>query len=319
MEEGENYFSIFALEIPRNEYELYSSEKIKLTYKLLAKKYHPDQNFGNEEEATGRFQKLQEAYETLKEEHLQREYYLKLMDEMQEEEGEPKSKRRRGRVVGEDEKSEEQKKKEKKVELRLAEIKRYKEATVEVRNGWGCYEAEHGRNRINLLEENTKLKQIPHSERKDFTLERQLRGWAEMSRSFLFPLTIEGRAGYENWLVSQMNSWIGLMTWENKDTYVVAKFLKNRSQFCVYAKSIFAMAKMCEPYTVLTYDKALLFKYEHCERKRDIQMIYYHATLTKTGFQHCPAYSLFRKLCLKFGKTTRFVQLIATMFSIQGR
>lgn len=39
--------------------------EIKASYKRLAKRYHPDQNIGNETEANARMQKINEAYKLI--------------------------------------------------------------------------------------------------------------------------------------------------------------------------------------------------------------------------------------------------------------
>ena len=47
---------------------------IKKSYRRLAKKYHPDHNKGNEDEATTKFQELSKAYEILSDESSRKEY-----------------------------------------------------------------------------------------------------------------------------------------------------------------------------------------------------------------------------------------------------
>ena len=54
-----DYYSI--LGIGRNA----SEEEVKKAYKALAKKWHPDKNAGNEEQAEKRFTEIANAYEVL--------------------------------------------------------------------------------------------------------------------------------------------------------------------------------------------------------------------------------------------------------------
>ena len=50
-----------------------SAEEIKVAYKKLAKKYHPDINKGNKEYEQ-KFQEISEAYNTLKDDNSRRMY-----------------------------------------------------------------------------------------------------------------------------------------------------------------------------------------------------------------------------------------------------
>ena len=58
-----------------------SPEIISKVYKLLAKKYHPDANPDNKEEAETKFKEISEAYEVLSDEEKRKNYDLELEDE----------------------------------------------------------------------------------------------------------------------------------------------------------------------------------------------------------------------------------------------
>jgi DnaJ-class molecular chaperone len=51
-----------------------SEDEIKKAYRNLAKKYHPDMNTGNEEEAGRKFKEISEAYETLNDADKRKKY-----------------------------------------------------------------------------------------------------------------------------------------------------------------------------------------------------------------------------------------------------
>ena len=51
--------------------------EIKKAYRSLSLKYHPDRN-NNSEEATAKFQKINEAYETLSDENKRMQYNMEL-------------------------------------------------------------------------------------------------------------------------------------------------------------------------------------------------------------------------------------------------
>ena len=46
-----------------------NSDEIKVAYKKQARKWHPDKNIDNAEEATKRFKEINEAYEILSDKH----------------------------------------------------------------------------------------------------------------------------------------------------------------------------------------------------------------------------------------------------------
>ena len=58
-----------------------SPEIISKVYKLLAKKYHPDANPDNKEEAEAKFKEISEAYEILSDEEKRKNYDLELESE----------------------------------------------------------------------------------------------------------------------------------------------------------------------------------------------------------------------------------------------
>jgi curved DNA-binding protein CbpA len=58
-----------------------SSEMISKVYKILAKKYHPDANPNNIQEAEEKFKEIAEAYETLSDEEKRKQYDLELETE----------------------------------------------------------------------------------------------------------------------------------------------------------------------------------------------------------------------------------------------
>ena len=58
-----------------------SDEVIARAYKVLAKKYHPDMNPENKEEAEEKFKEISEAYEILSDADKKREYDIKLVYE----------------------------------------------------------------------------------------------------------------------------------------------------------------------------------------------------------------------------------------------
>ncbi|KAH6930428.1 hypothetical protein HPB50_013493 [Hyalomma asiaticum] len=60
------------LDVPRNT----SSEEIRLAYRQLALKWHPDKNPGNKAKAQARFKNISEAYEVLSDESKRRHYDL---------------------------------------------------------------------------------------------------------------------------------------------------------------------------------------------------------------------------------------------------
>ena len=70
-----NYYDI--LEVS----EKASLEIIERAYKVLAKKYHPDLNPENPEVAAEKFKEITEAYETISNENLRKEYDAKLQQE----------------------------------------------------------------------------------------------------------------------------------------------------------------------------------------------------------------------------------------------
>ena len=51
-----------------------STEEVKKAYKKLARRWHPDKNPNNSEEATRRFKEVSEAYEVLGDEERRRNY-----------------------------------------------------------------------------------------------------------------------------------------------------------------------------------------------------------------------------------------------------
>lgn len=55
-----------------------SPETISKVYKFLAKKYHPDANLDNSQEAEEKFKQISEAYEVLSDEEKRKQYDLKL-------------------------------------------------------------------------------------------------------------------------------------------------------------------------------------------------------------------------------------------------
>lgn len=67
-----NYYEI--LEVSKSA----SPETIAKVYKFLAKKYHPDTNPDNSEEAEEKFKKISEAYEILSNEEKRKQYDLEL-------------------------------------------------------------------------------------------------------------------------------------------------------------------------------------------------------------------------------------------------
>lgn len=70
-----NYYEV--LEISSNA----SQEVIDRVYKLLAKKYHPDLNPDNKEEAAEKFKEISEAYETLSDEYKRKKHDEELAEE----------------------------------------------------------------------------------------------------------------------------------------------------------------------------------------------------------------------------------------------
>lgn len=70
-----NYYEI--LEISSNA----SQEVIDRVYKLLAKKYHPDLNPDNQEEAAEKFKEISEAYEILSDEYKRKKHDEELAEE----------------------------------------------------------------------------------------------------------------------------------------------------------------------------------------------------------------------------------------------
>ena len=67
---SENYYEILGVS------ENATPEKIKKTYRELSLKYHPDRN-GNNQENLSKYQKINEAYETLGDEEKKREYDMR--------------------------------------------------------------------------------------------------------------------------------------------------------------------------------------------------------------------------------------------------
>ena len=67
-----NYYEI--LEVNKSA----SPETISKVYKFLAKKYHPDANLDNSQEAEEKFKQISEAYEVLSDEEKRKQYDLKL-------------------------------------------------------------------------------------------------------------------------------------------------------------------------------------------------------------------------------------------------
>ena len=63
-----DYYSVLGLD--KNA----SSEDIKRSFKKLAKKWHPDKNPNNPEEATKKFKEVSEAYKVLVDEEKRRIY-----------------------------------------------------------------------------------------------------------------------------------------------------------------------------------------------------------------------------------------------------
>lgn len=71
-----NYYSVLGVE------ENASTEDIKKAFKKLAKKWHPDKNLNNAEEATRRFKEVSEAYKVLVDEGKRRMYDREGKDEL---------------------------------------------------------------------------------------------------------------------------------------------------------------------------------------------------------------------------------------------
>ena len=69
-----NYYEI--LEVNKKA----SQETISKVYKFLAKKYHPDANPDNKQEAEEKFKEISEAYEILSNEEKRKEYDEELHD-----------------------------------------------------------------------------------------------------------------------------------------------------------------------------------------------------------------------------------------------
>lgn len=67
-----NYYEI--LEVNKSA----SPETISKVYKFLAKKYHPDANLDNSQEAEEKFKQISEAYEVLSDEEKRKQYDLEL-------------------------------------------------------------------------------------------------------------------------------------------------------------------------------------------------------------------------------------------------
>jgi hypothetical protein len=90
-----------------------------------------------------------------------------------------------------------------------------------------------------------------------------------------FDDTVEGRIRFEGNLVNEMNKWMGCVSFENRDQFVVLKHFNDDKIFTLLTKTSCAMKQMFEPYKVSTVDQAVIIKFEKClpEDKKELSSI----------------------------------------------
>ena len=116
--------------------------------------------------------------------------------------------------------------------------------------------------KIDLYEDNLKLKSRddPLTHLNDSIL-GQIPDWLQLSDEEDF--TVEGRMKFEAKLVYEMNSWLGVLSLNDKEQQVVVKKRGDDGLFTFLLKSINSTRQMFESHKVATFDKELLFTYTH--------------------------------------------------------